>query len=152
MLERVVSGSASSSARRHGSDLGDDSPASIQTAGDGGGLRSGGSSTGSMLVVGAPRMTVRRRRQLDVASGRRGDCSDGIRANGSREQAPVVIRGDRAGSEWMERATRIELALSAWEAEVLPLNYARKARSLYPPLELRPPQRSVDLVHAHRDD
>src|SRR6476620_4970091 len=30
-----------------------------------------------------------------------------------------------------ERATRIELALSAWEAEVLPLNYARVARQLY---------------------
>src|SRR5664279_3097418 len=30
-----------------------------------------------------------------------------------------------------ERATRIELALSAWEAEVLPLNYARVVRSLY---------------------
>ena len=27
-----------------------------------------------------------------------------------------------------ERATRIELALSAWEAEVLPLNYARVVR------------------------
>ncbi|MDX6215249.1 MAG: hypothetical protein QOG99_833 [Frankiales bacterium] len=25
----------------------------------------------------------------------------------------------------LERATRIELALSAWEADVLPLNYAR---------------------------
>ena len=25
----------------------------------------------------------------------------------------------------MERATRIELAFSAWEADVLPLNYAR---------------------------
>src|SRR4051812_44629478 len=28
----------------------------------------------------------------------------------------------------LERATRIELALSAWEAEVLPLNYARVVR------------------------
>ncbi len=26
----------------------------------------------------------------------------------------------------MERATRIELAFSAWEADVLPLNYARR--------------------------
>ena len=26
----------------------------------------------------------------------------------------------------MERATRIELAFSAWEADVLPLNYARE--------------------------
>ncbi len=28
----------------------------------------------------------------------------------------------------MERVTRIELALSAWEADVLPLNYTRNAR------------------------
>ena len=27
--------------------------------------------------------------------------------------------------EYVERATRIELAFSAWEADVLPLNYAR---------------------------
>jgi hypothetical protein len=27
--------------------------------------------------------------------------------------------------KWLERATRIELAFSAWEADVLPLNYAR---------------------------
>ena len=31
----------------------------------------------------------------------------------------------QAGSE-VERVTRIELAFSAWEADVLPLNYARK--------------------------
>jgi hypothetical protein len=29
-----------------------------------------------------------------------------------------------------ERVTRIELALSAWEADVLPLNYTREARRL----------------------
>jgi hypothetical protein len=29
-----------------------------------------------------------------------------------------------------ERVTRIELALSAWEADVLPLNYTREARNL----------------------
>jgi hypothetical protein len=29
----------------------------------------------------------------------------------------------------MERATRIELAFSAWEADVLPLNYARELLS-----------------------
>jgi hypothetical protein len=29
----------------------------------------------------------------------------------------------------MERATRIELAFSAWEADVLPLNYAREPLS-----------------------
>jgi hypothetical protein len=36
----------------------------------------------------------------------------------------------------VERVTRIELALSAWEADVLPLNYTRMRRSvrttLYP--------------------
>jgi hypothetical protein len=31
----------------------------------------------------------------------------------------------------VERATRIELAFSAWEADVLPLNYARESASLY---------------------
>jgi hypothetical protein len=30
----------------------------------------------------------------------------------------------------LERATRIELAFSAWEADVLPLNYARGALDL----------------------
>jgi hypothetical protein len=32
----------------------------------------------------------------------------------------------------MERATRIELAFSAWEADVLPLNYARVGHAHYP--------------------
>ncbi len=32
---------------------------------------------------------------------------------------------------WLERATRIELAFSAWEADVLPLNYARKHASCF---------------------
>ena len=31
--------------------------------------------------------------------------------------------------EGVERVTRIELALSAWEADVLPLNYTRGARN-----------------------
>ena len=31
----------------------------------------------------------------------------------------------------MERVTRIELALSAWEADVLPLNYTRGRRPDY---------------------
>ena len=30
-------------------------------------------------------------------------------------------------TNWFERVTRIELALSAWEADVLPLNYTRLA-------------------------
>jgi hypothetical protein len=32
----------------------------------------------------------------------------------------------------MERVTRIELALSAWEADVLPLNYTRVTRRMEP--------------------
>ena len=31
----------------------------------------------------------------------------------------------------MERVTRIELALSAWEADVLPLNYTRRRGRCY---------------------
>jgi hypothetical protein len=30
----------------------------------------------------------------------------------------------------VERVTRIELALSAWEADVLPLNYTRRSRQV----------------------
>ncbi len=36
------------------------------------------------------------------------------------------------GSRAVERVTRIELALSAWEADVLPLNYTRGRELLYP--------------------
>jgi hypothetical protein len=32
---------------------------------------------------------------------------------------------------FLERVTRIELALSAWEADVLPLNYTRNGAPLY---------------------
>ena len=42
----------------------------------------------------------------------------------------------------MERVTRIELALSAWEADVLPLNYTRVRRRSGPVSE-----RSVTLPH-----
>ena len=34
-----------------------------------------------------------------------------------------------AARSHLERVTRIELALSAWEADVLPLNYTRADRS-----------------------
>lgn len=47
------------------------------------------------------------------------------------------------GLRCVERVTGIEPALSAWEAEVLPLNYARVVRSLYRsrpvPMSPRPP-------------
>ena len=42
----------------------------------------------------------------------------------------------------MERVTRIELALSAWEADVLPLNYTRVRRRSVPVSE-----RIVTLPH-----
>lgn len=42
----------------------------------------------------------------------------------------------------MERVTRIELALSAWEADVLPLNYTRERRRSEPVSE-----RTVTLPH-----
>src|SRR5215469_14538509 len=38
------------------------------------------------------------------------------------EQPSCSLPGD---SDGVERVTRIELALSAWEADVLPLNYTR---------------------------
>ena len=38
---------------------------------------------------------------------------------------PICLIDDYSKS--LERATRIELAFSAWEADVLPLNYARVA-------------------------
>ncbi len=38
------------------------------------------------------------------------------------------------GPAQLERATRIELAFSAWEADVLPLNYARNF--FYDPVSL----------------
>jgi len=38
----------------------------------------------------------------------------------------------------LERATRIELAFSAWEADVLPLNYARGVANDNPRRSMRP--------------
>jgi hypothetical protein len=44
----------------------------------------------------------------------------------------------------MERATRIELAFSAWEADVLPLNYARvKHNDIRPVTTLHGPLKLV---------
>ncbi len=47
---------------------------------------------------------------------------------GSEVAARTVIL---SGCICHERATRIELAFSAWEADVLPLNYARKHASCF---------------------
>jgi hypothetical protein len=38
---------------------------------------------------------------------------------------PELRELSASASKSLERATRIELAFSAWEADVLPLNYAR---------------------------
>jgi hypothetical protein len=38
----------------------------------------------------------------------------------------------------LERVTRIELAFSAWEADVLPLNYTRMGAAAYPKAPLAP--------------
>jgi hypothetical protein len=46
-------------------------------------------------------------------------------SNPDREGCTPVTRAFE-----VERVTRIELALSAWEADVLPLNYTREARNL----------------------
>ena len=52
---------------------------------------------------------------------RRGDAVDEIR----RTPSQTSSRFSRWKPALMERVTRIELALSAWEADVLPLNYTR---------------------------
>ena len=52
---------------------------------------------------------------------------------GTRDQREALTWGFT-----LERVTRIELALSAWEADVLPLNYTRK----------RPAVRGADMAPA----
>src|SRR5260370_348712 len=44
-------------------------------------------------------------------------------------EGPAFGNWFRAGPLSWERVTRIELALSAWEADVLPLNYTRGSRA-----------------------
>jgi hypothetical protein len=41
------------------------------------------------------------------------------------ERAAMICQHEARGGLGAERVTRIELALSAWEADVLPLNYTR---------------------------
>jgi hypothetical protein len=63
----------------------------------------------------------------------------------SREDTPGAHRSDRIPCDYwgfrafpFERATGIEPAFSAWEADVLPLNYAReRANSTQAPVVLR---------------
>ena len=49
------------------------------------------------------------------------------RANRSNRELKLVAREGRS-----ERVTGIEPALSAWEADVLPLNYTRRRRQTSP--------------------
>jgi hypothetical protein len=55
----------------------------------------------------------------------------------------MLGRAPDLGSHCVERVTRIELALSAWEADVLPLNYTRV---------LNGAQRSRLLNRSHQRD
>jgi hypothetical protein len=78
-------------------------------------------------------------------------------ANGTLMARSVLWRL-RVGRGWMwympliwgstlERVTRIELALSAWEADVLPLNYTREGLRTDPPsLELPRGRDLPDIV------
>ena len=52
-------------------------------------------------------------------------CELGGDAAGGLLGKEVVGVDDRDQFRRVERATRIELAFSAWEADVLPLNYTR---------------------------
>ena len=44
---------------------------------------------------------------------------------GQLQTSPEMLEAPKFGASNAERVTRIELALSAWEADVLPLNYTR---------------------------
>jgi hypothetical protein len=60
--------------------------------------------------------------------------------NGSGAPKPDMKKPPASRGSSVERVTRIELALSAWEADVLPLNYTRR-RVQYassPPVARRP--------------
>ena len=67
------------------------------------------------------------------------DCVSGHLDTGS-------YLGFRRGAGDMERVTRIELALSAWEADVLPLNYTREPVQPSRILTNRPTATCPDMV------
>ena len=68
-----------------------------------------------------------------------GEVSGPVQQEGADAPAGVAAPHGELAEGWLcalvsmglERVTRIELALSAWEADVLPLNYTRKRRPLY---------------------
>ncbi len=67
------------------------------------------------------------RRELRRSSGARVATNRTQTSKGQeRELAIMAGRQLELGTHGVERVTRIELALSAWEADVLPLNYTRE--------------------------
>src|SRR4051794_23295083 len=79
----------------------------------------------------APATTATRPRS-DVGSGVQGIAGFCHRRRGARPPSRGIVR-DVAGRSDVERVTRIELAFSAWEADVLPLNYTRGTGQLTRP-------------------
>ena len=77
--------------------------------------RSGGPARSRTAAV-RPNGTPMAREVIDVGMG----------------EGPGVGRTSLAWALSLERVTGIEPALSAWEADVLPLNYTRERASLYP--------------------
>jgi hypothetical protein len=77
-------------------------------------------------AIGGGRPSTRRGQSSDVERGTRGHGGANLQPNRlglrSDESAPDLRPG-----RW-ERVTGIEPALSAWEADVLPLNYTRGVR------------------------
>ena len=57
-----------------------------------------------------------------------GDEASGADRRGQREPRAAKRPRSMTWAFFVERVTRIELALSAWEADVLPLNYTRVRR------------------------
>ena len=70
-------------------------------------------------------------RRVRGGPGRRGLMARALFQLGMGE-GPAQGESRLAWSLSLERVTGIEPALSAWEADVLPLNYTRSAASLYP--------------------
>ncbi len=60
-----------------------------------------------------------------ISCGRFGRSQDNERHSRKLVDKEMPRISNEMGWNYLERATRIELAFSAWEADVLPLNYAR---------------------------
>ena len=87
----------------------------VQVAGDGG------------VPVGGGALVAQRNVGCGVAEAVQWLCAAQEGALATRLSTARKAKALVRGTTWaVERATRIELALSAWEADVLPLNYARR--------------------------